>query len=99
MATNYFDNFPKVYYSNTICRDLSRRVSIDNNTDIQGSLDVFYPYEIKDYLRADHISEYYYNRSELDWLIYLTNKVVDPYYEWYLNDLQFQSFINEKYES
>ena len=99
MATNYFDNFPKVYYSNTICRDLTRRVSIDNNTDIQGSLDVFYPYEIKDYLRADHISEYYYNRSELDWLVYLTNKIVDPYYDWYLNDLQFQSFIKEKYGS
>ena len=97
--SRYFEKFPNIYYRNSICKDLSRRISIDNNTDIQGNYDIFYPYELKSHLRPDHVSEYYYEDSELDWLVYLTNKVVDPYYEWYLNDQQFQSMLREKYES
>ena len=97
--SRYFEKFPNIYYRNSICKDLSRRISIDNNTDIQGSFDVFYPYELKSHLRPDHVSEYYYEDSELDWLVYLTNKIVDPYYEWYLNDQQFQSMLREKYGS
>lgn len=95
----YFAKFPLIYYSNTLCVDIARRVKIDENQDIQGDLNNYYPYELNSYLRPDHIAEYYYKDSEQDWLIYLTNKIVDPYYGWYLTDAQFNDLINDKYGS
>ena len=99
MTDRYFTKFPKMYYSNTLCVDIARRVKIDDNEDIQGNLNHYYPYELVHHLRPDHIAEYYYKDAEQDWLIYLTNKIIDPYYGWYLNDLQFATLINDKYGS
>ena len=45
------------------------------------------------------LSYAYYNDSDADWLIYLTNGIVDPYYGWYLTEDQFDSFIISKYGS
>ena len=95
----YFSKFPKIYYSNTLCVDIARRVKIDDNEDIQGNLNHYYPYELVHHMRPDHIAEYYYKDAEQDWLIYLTNKIIDPYYGWYLTDLQFNTLITEKYGS
>lgn len=95
----YFAKFPKIYYSNTLCVDIARRVKINDNEDVQGNLNHYYPYELVHHLRPDHIAEYYYNDPEQDWLIYLTNQIIDPYYGWYLTDAQFNSLINNKYGS
>lgn len=88
-----------MYYSNTLCVDIARRIKIDDNEDVQGNLNHYYPYEIIHNMRPDLIAEYYYKDSEQDWLIYLTNKIIDPYYGWYLTDLQFNTLIDEKYGS
>lgn len=95
----YFQKFPYIYYSNTICVDIARRVRVDDYQSMQGDLNQFYPYELVHHLRPDHIAEYYYKDSEQDWLIYLTNKVIDPYYGWYLRDDQLESLLKEKYGS
>lgn len=95
----YFKKFPKIYYSNTLCVDIARRVKINDNEDVQGNLNKYYPYELIHHLRPDHIAEYYYKDPEQDWLIYLTNQTIDPYYGWYLTDAQFATLIINKYES
>lgn len=95
----YFSKFPTTYYSNTLCRDLTRRVSINQNADVQGTLDVFYPYTITDFLRPDHVAEYYYEDAELDWMVFHANQIQDPYFEWYLNPMQFEVLIRDKYGS
>ena len=93
----YFDKLPNIYYNNYLCKDISRRAKL---VDPQEKIPyTFYPYEIKDQLRSDHIAEYYYDDSELDWLIYMSNGIVDPYYQWYLSDKQFESLIVSKYQS
>jgi len=95
----YFQKFPYIYYSNTICVDIARRVRLDDYQSAQGDLNQYYPYELVHHLRPDHVSEYYYKDAEQDWLIYLTNKVIDPYYGWYLRDDQLDSMIVDKYGS
>lgn len=35
----------------------------------------------------------------MDWMIWLANDIVDPYYEWYLSEQEFDAFIQDKYGS
>lgn len=93
----YFYQFPIISYSNVACRDLTKRVQI--NASIKQNIDVYYPAEIDAGFRADALAEAYYDDAELDWLIYLMNDVVDPYYEWYNNTLDFNYLLRTKYDS
>ncbi len=95
----YFQKFPYIYYANTLCVDIARRVRVDDYQPMQGDINNYYPYELVHHLRPDHIAEYYYKDAEQDWLIYLTNKVIDPYYGWYLTDENLDSHLIEKYGS
>lgn len=99
VGDRYFQKFPNIYYNGTLCKDLARRVTINANEDIQGTLDIFYPYTITHHLRPDHVAEYYYKDPEQDWLVYLANKIIDPYYGWYLDQFNFNSMIVNKYGS
>jgi hypothetical protein len=60
---------------------------------------VFYPFELADNERAEQFSHRYYEDSYKSWIVYLTNKITDPYYEWYLDENQFYEFLNKKYGS
>lgn len=97
MMDRYFEKLPNVYYANTLVKDISRRaVLVDQE---KRSPYNFYPYDIKHELRSDHIAEYYYNDSRLDWFIYLSNGIIDPYYDWHLNTSQLDDLIVQKYGS
>lgn len=75
--------------------DITRRVRIIPDT--KNSPYNFYPYDIKAHMRSDQIAEYYYENSYLDWMIYLSNEIVDPYYDWYIRDDQLDELIKSKY--
>ena len=92
---NYFENFPVFVYSNTACVNITERVVIANT--IQQDLFAYFPYEMKHAHRADSIADRYYGDSSFDWLVYMSNKIVDPYYELPLDDHSFPNFINAKY--
>ena len=93
----YFYQFPIISYSNTNVRDITRRVTIDAK--VKNNLDLYYPAEISAGFRADQLSEAYYNDPELDWMIFIMNGVVDPYYEWYISETDFYKFVETKYDS
>lgn len=95
MATRYFQNFPTINYNNTVVRDVTRRVKITSKAFKTPTL--FYPYEVKNATRPDVIAYTYYEDSYYDWLIYLTNQIIDPYYGWTLSDAEFNSLIDTKY--
>lgn len=97
MSENYFDKLPLFTYSNTICVDITRRTIIANT--IQQDLFAYFPYEMKSHQRPDTIADRYYKDSAYDWLVYMSNKVVDPYYAFPLDDRTFSSFITEKYQN
>lgn len=91
----YFVKIPNIYYNGTLCKDISRSARLTEESRTQVSL--FYPLTIDAGFRADNLAEAYYNDSEMDWLIWLTNDIVDPYYDWYLSEQEFESFIVSKY--
>lgn len=94
---NYFQRFPILSYSNTTCRDITRRVKLDEKT--RNALTLYYTYEVKDGTRTDLISDAYYNDPSLDWLIWMTNGMVDPYYQWNLSERDFTDYLTKKYGS
>lgn len=93
----YFEYFPQINYSNNNVVDITRRVVI---TDVLNNNPYsFYPYELSIYERADQFSGRYYNDSFKSWIIYLSNKIVDPYYEWHMQDSEFYEMLENKYGS
>lgn len=97
MTQAYFRRFPNLYYDGSLCKDITRRVNITEG-DVSSPF-LFYPYEMKDEMRADHIAEYYYKDAYADWLILLSNQIVDPYYGWYNDAATFMTLLREKYGS
>ncbi len=93
----YFSSFPQITYDKQRVIDVTRRVKIIDKS--KKSPYAFYPYDITNHLRSDQIAEYYYEDPFLDWLIYVSNDIVDPYYDWYVSDEQFDLLIKEKYGS
>jgi hypothetical protein len=44
-------------------------------------------------MRVDVIAENYYDSPFYSWLIYLSNKIIDPYYDWHLTDDQLENYL------
>ena len=97
MTERYFDKFPTITYANTQVLDITRRVAVVN--DVFKSKFNYYQYNIANSERPDNISERYYNDPYMSWLIYLSNNITDPYYDWYLDQTTFNDFLALKYGS
>lgn len=98
MSERFFIKFPTTTYANQICTDLSFRIKPDLQRQLIDKNSVF-KYTIKTGARPDIIAHNYYDDSYMDWLIYLNNGITDPYYDWFLNQDEFESFIVSKYGS
>lgn len=97
MAIEYFDNFPSVTYKNKEAKNILLRVGVREST-IKPNY-VFMPLTIQEYERPDTVANDLYDNSTYDWTIRLVNKQVDPYYDWYLSNEQFEKFLAKKYGS
>lgn len=97
MAQRYFDKFPTISYNNVNVVDITLRVAPLER--VLRNPYVFYPYEITSDERADQLSNRYYKDPFRSWILYLTNKIVDPYYEWYLSYNEFSELLERKYGS
>ena len=97
MSQTYFSLFNTVQYSNTTAVDITERVVTTQN--VEKNPYIFYPLDITNGARADQIANYNFQDPFSSWVLYLTNNITDPYYDWYLTDDQFNSFIQLKYGS
>ena len=93
----YFNKFPNTVYNDVTCTDITKRVSLSQK--ILRRKNVFYLYEIENNLRPDQVSEFYYTDPAYEWLIYLQNEIIDPYYGWYISEDDFNNMIITKYGS
>lgn len=93
----YFDKFPTISYKNNLVVDITKRVTLLEK--VSRNPYIFYPYDIVSDERADQLSSRYYQDSYKSWMLYLSNKITDPYYEWYLTEKEFLEFIEKKYGS
>ena len=77
--------------------DILRRVKQRNA--IKDGQFVFDNYDVKDGEKPEDIAYKWFGDAELHWVILMTNNVTDRYYEWPMNSVQFQAFLEDKYDN
>lgn len=95
--SSFFNYFPTLLYANTAAVNIIAKVAFDES--VKKNLAVFYPYTITEGERADQIAESYYEDPSYDWLVYMSNGIVDPTHEWPKDQNTFDQFITQKYGS
>lgn len=93
--SGYFEKFPLISYSNNIVTNILAKVVFTEVA--KKTTTTFYPYIIENGERPDLIAENYYGDSKYSWVVYLSNYLIDPYYEWPLNENEFKEYIVSKY--
>lgn len=94
---NLFEKFPVITFNDSICTNILAKVKFNDTTFNNASL--YYPYTVKDGERPDHVALNYYGDSRFVWIVFMSNKIVDPYYEWPLDNASFKEHIANKYGS
>ena len=104
--SNYFRRLPNLDYpsllknreSNTDfiqTKNLFRRTKI--REDLFANFMQFDKYEIVGDERPDNVSEKVYGRDDLDWVVLLSNNIIDINNEWPLSQSQLNIFLSDKY--
>jgi hypothetical protein len=96
--TKYFSRFPLVDYNGVPAKNILARVDFtdESKQDIYSNFD----YVLQEgSTRPDILSFNYYGTSQYDWLVYLSNNVVDPYHDYYMSEEDFKNYIIGKYGS
>lgn len=94
----YFDRFPIVDYDGKVAKNILARVDFTEKT----KRDIYSTFQFtleEGFERPDLLSYNYYGSSKFDWMIYLTNNIVDPYYDYYKSAEDFKSYMQTKYGS
>jgi hypothetical protein len=104
--SQYFRKLPNLNYpsllktreSNTDfiqTKNLFRRVMV--REDLFANFMQFDKYKIVGDERPDNVAQKVYDNDDLDWIILLSNNIVDLNNEWPLTQFQLNEFLNDKY--
>ena len=98
-----FRSFPQVNYSLKKNKNFELLTNITLRFKVRDIIKnrtaIYFDYVVKDSDRPDIIASKYYDDPTLDWIIFLVNDIVDPYYDWPLNDESFDSYMRTLYRS
>ena len=77
--------------------DIFKRIQITLESKINKT--AYYPYAIKESDTPEILAYNYYGSAEYHWLILLTNEMIDPNWDWPMNDIKFEKYLIAKYGS
>lgn len=102
----YFRNIPNLEYINLDDSTISEYSETKNlfkrgqiREDIFGNLAFFNKYQIIGDERPDNVAYKLYGDETLDWVVLLSNNILNVYDEWPLTQESFDSYLLEKYGS
>ena len=95
--SRYFQYFPKIKYGDKVMTDITKNVRLLD--DIESDPYAFLPYTVGDEESPEDIALYYYEDINHVWLVYASNKIVDPYFQWPLSNKVLESTIQKKYKA
>lgn len=95
--SEYFNKFPLIRYNDQQAINLLTRVTL--RSDLLQEQTIYLPLTIQEGERADMVAYDYYGDSHYDWLIHYANNDIDPYYDYPLNQTNFENYIKKKYGS
>jgi len=106
MANEYFRNLPDFEYVNRTKdgRYLSNYTQVKNlfkkgklREDIFQDLTVFEKYNIEGDDRPDNVAFKIYGNAQLDWVVMISNNVINLYNEWPMSQQSFETYLLDKY--
>ena len=105
--SNYFNKIPDFEYVNRLPdAKISDYITVKNlfkraflREDIYQNLTFFTKYSIKGNDRPDNVAAEIYQDSSLDWLVLLTNNIINIPNEWPLSQNDFNRYLLDKYDN
>ena len=108
MAKNYFENIPNFEYVSRLpgaktfsdyveTKNLFKRAKI--RPDIFNDLTHFTKYQIVGDERPDEVSNKLYDTPDYDWIILLSNNIINVENEWPLTQQSFENYLLNKYNT
>ena len=100
---SYFQRFPKMIYDMKnngnfkLLPDILRRVK-QRNAIASGQF-IFDTYDVSDGEKPEDVAFKWFGDAQLHWVILMTNNITDRYYQWPMNQPQFEEFIKDKYSN
>ncbi|MEK9894716.1 MAG: baseplate wedge protein 53 [Pelagibacteraceae bacterium] len=105
---SYFSNLPNIQYQQnpkgngslkdfSTVKNLFKRAKV--REDIFNNITNFEKYEIQDGDRPDTLAKRFYNDSSLDWIIKISNNIVNLNDEWPLDNDSLNNYMLDKYGS
>jgi len=95
MPERYFDKFSTIAYSNNVAVNITERAVVLNS--VINNPYLYYPLDVSNGVRPDQLSDTYYNDQYMSWVLYLSNQIIDPYYQWYIAQNDFNDVLLKKY--
>lgn len=95
--SSHFTFFPTLLYANTAAVNVIAKVKFDDT--VAKTYAAFYPYTLSEGERADQVAETYYDDARYDWVVYMSNGIIDPAHEWYKGDRELNNLLVGKYGS
>lgn len=93
----FFKHFPQIIYNDHTVKNILTSISL--NDLVKVTAESYYPYTIDAQDEAWMIASDYYGSAGFVWLVYMSNNIVDPYYEWYMDTEKFERYLAKKYGS
>ena len=90
----YFKEFPLTKYNNNLSRSIILKSAIVKS--VLEKTSAFYNYIIEEGYRPDMVAYEEYGSPEYDWVVYLSNNILDPYYDWPIDGKNFKGYLEAK---
>lgn len=102
--SKYFNYFPKTFYKlNENSNDVDVVTNITSRFGFEQAFKnnsaVYYEYNIQDSDTPEIIANKFYGSSERHWAVLMVNDIVDPQFDWPLDQRTIISYMNEKYSA
>ena len=100
--TKYFNEFPRIQYNlsgvngTTVdVTDIFRRVKIRSKID--DNVTLFDKYDVIEGEKPEDVAYKAYGDADYFWVVTLVNNIVNRYYDWPLDEYNFQQYVADKY--
>jgi hypothetical protein len=98
--SKYFNYFPKTLYTSdtetgVVVTNITSRFAFEQS--YRDNSAVYYEYDIQDSDTPEIIAHKMYGNSERHWIVLMMNEIVDPQFDWPLDQRTIISYINDKY--
>lgn len=95
MAVRFFRYFPDVTYAGYTAKDITK-VSVLQDT-LNDETFTYFPYTVREEETAQDVAYFYYGDVSFVWLVYMSNKMKDPYYDWPMGQRQLEDYMQDQY--